>query len=196
MPSVDELRESARKCLPEANNIKDEDLRNKVIEAWAFSLSKSEFASIDDMKASGGPNTPAIRNGTQSEHLRGVAWIAQGIADGLERVHGDIGINRDLLWACALCHDVGKPFEFSPKNQERWKAKVGASGYPAIRHSVYGVYVALTVGLPEAVAHAAGTHSMEGQFVKRSLENTIVHYADHAYWYVLDRAEMLEGPMP
>ena len=186
MPSVDELRESARKCLPEANNIKDEDLRNKVIEAWAFSLSKSEFASIDDMKASGGPNTPAIRNGTQSEHLRGVAWIAQGIADGLERVHGDIGINRNLLWACALCHDVGKPFEFSPKNQERWKAKVGASGYPAIRHSVYGVYVALTVGLPEAVAHAAGTHSMEGQFVKRSLENTIVHYADHAYWYVLE----------
>jgi len=37
---------------------------------------------------------------------------------------------------------------------------------------------------------------MEGQFVKRSLENTIVHYADHAYWYVMDRADMLEGPMP
>jgi putative nucleotidyltransferase with HDIG domain len=124
-----------------------------------------------------------------------VAWAAQGIADGLEKVHGDIGINRDLLWACALCHDVGKPFEYSPGNQARWKANVAASGYPAIRHTVYGVHVALTVGLPEAVAHAAGAHSMEGQFVKRSLENTIVHFADHAYWYALDRAKLLDGPM-
>jgi hypothetical protein len=57
------------------------------------------------------------------------------------------------------------------------------------------VYVALTVGLPEAVAHAAGAHSMEGEFVKRSLENTIVHFADHAYWHVLDRAKLLDGPM-
>ena len=32
-------------------------------------------------------------------------------------MHGDIGIDRDLLWACALCHDVGKPFEFSLKNK-------------------------------------------------------------------------------
>jgi len=157
MATMEELRASVRACLPEVNNIKDEELRKKVVEAWAFSLTKSEFTSIDDMKSSGSPGTPAIKNGKQSDHLRGVAWIAQGIADGLEKVHGDIGINRDLLWACALCHDVGKPFEFSPKNQERWKAKVGASGYPAIRHSVYGVHVALSVGLPEAVAHTAGT---------------------------------------
>jgi hypothetical protein len=85
MASMDELRAGVRRCLPEVNNIKDEDLRNKVIEAWAFSLAQSEFASIDDMKSSGGPNTPGIKNGKQSDHLRGVAWIAQGIADGLER---------------------------------------------------------------------------------------------------------------
>ncbi|MHB9092574.1 MAG: HD domain-containing protein, partial [Chloroflexota bacterium] len=176
--------------------IKDEDLRNKVVEAWAFSLSKSEFTAIDQMKSSGGPNTPAIKNGTQSDHLRGVAHIAHGIANGLEKVHGDIGIDRDLLWACALCHDVGKPFEFSPKNQERWQSDWGASGYPAIRHSVYGVYVALSVGLPEEVAHTAGAHSGEGELIKRSLENTLVHYADHAYWWTMDRAGQLEGHMP
>ncbi|MBP1776705.1 MAG: phosphohydrolase [candidate division NC10 bacterium] len=195
MASMEELREGVRKCLPELANIKDEELRDRVVEGWAFSLSKTEFSSIDDMKASGGPNTPAVKNAAQSHHLRGVAWAAQGIADGLEKVHGDIGINRDLLWACSLCHDLGKPFEYSPKNQERWQANIAASGYPAIRHTVYGVHVALTVGLPEAVAHAAGAHSMEGEFVKRSLENTIVHFADHAYWYVLDRARLLDGQM-
>ncbi|MEZ4571380.1 MAG: HD domain-containing protein [Thermomicrobiales bacterium] len=124
--------------------------------------------------------------------MRSVARMAQGLADGLEEVHGDLGIDRDLLWACALCHDVGKPFEFSPRNQQRWKNDVGAAGYPAIRHSVYGVHVALTVGLPEAVAHTAGAHSAEGELIERSLENTLIYSADKAYWRVLELAGRLE----
>jgi len=188
---TEELRESVRRSLPEVNNIKDAGLRAKVVEAWAYALSQSEFTSIDEIKPSGNPDTPPMKDGTQSQHLRAVALVAQGIADGLEKLHGDIGVDRDLLWACALCHDVGKPFEFSPRNQERWRRDVAAAGYPAIRHSVYGVHVALTVGLPEAVAHCAGAHSREGQFIKRSLENTIVHFADEAYWHVLERAGLL-----
>lgn len=192
MASMDELRAGVRRSLPEVDEIKDGDLRHKVIEAWAFALSQSEFTRIEEIKASGNPDTPPLKNGTQAHHLRGVARMAQGLADGLEKVHGDIGLDRDLLWACALCHDVGKPFEFSPRNQARWKDNVAAAGYPAIRHSVYGVYVALTVGLPEAVAHTAGAHSGEGELVQRSLENTLVHFADYAYWRALERAGQLE----
>ena len=195
MTSMDELREGVRRSLPEVNEIQDEDLRNKVVEAWALALSQTEFTRIEQIKASGNPDTPPLKKGTQADHLRATAYIAHGIADGLEKVHGDIGIDRDLLWACALCHDVGKPFEFSPQNQERWKSDIAASGYPAIRHSVYGVHVALTVGLPEAVAHTAGAHSGEGELIQRSLENTLVHHADHAYWRILDRAGQLEGHM-
>jgi putative nucleotidyltransferase with HDIG domain len=189
---MERLRASVRKSLPEANRIKNKALRDKVVEAWAYSLSQSEFTSIDQIKPSGNPNTPPLKKGTQSEHLRAVARTAHAIADALEAIHGDIGVDRDLLWACGLCHDVGKPFEFSPRNQKRWKKDVGASGYPAIRHSVYGVHVALTVGLPEAVAHTAGAHSGEGELIKRSLENMLVHYADHAYWNVLERAGFLK----
>ena len=192
MASMEKLREGVRKCLPEVNNISSVKLRKKVVDAWAFSLSKSEFTSIDEIKPSGNPDTPPLKAGTQSQHLRGVAWIAQGIADGLEKVHGDIGVDRDLLWACALCHDVGKPFEFSLKNQARWKKDVSATGYPSIRHSVYGVYVALTMGLPEEVAHTAGAHSGEGELIKRSLENTLVHFADYSYWRVMEVAGKLE----
>ncbi len=195
MATMEELRDSVRRSLPEISQIGDEDLREKVVEAWAFALSQTEFTAIEQIKASGNPNTPPLKKGSQADHLRATAHIAQGIADSLERVHGDIGVDRDLLWACALCHDVGKPFEFSETNQERWKSDVGASGYPAIRHSVYGVHVALTVGLPEAVAHAAGGHSGEGELIKRSLANTLVHYADHVYWRALDRADQLEGHM-
>ena len=186
-------RESVRRSFrDELAQVRNEDLRSQVVEAWAYALSQSEFTSIEEIRASGNPTTPALVNGTQADHIRGVARMAQGLADGLEHVHGDLGIDRDLLWACALCHDVGKPFEFSPRNQERWRRDVGASGYPAIRHSVYGVHVALTVGLPEAVAHTAGAHSGEGELIQRSLENTLVHYADGAYWRAMERANRLE----
>jgi putative nucleotidyltransferase with HDIG domain len=194
MVAMDELRKSVRKSLPEVNEIEDKDLGDKVVDAWAFALSKTEFTSIEQIRASGLPDSPALKNGTQADHMRATAVISEAIAAGLEKVHGDIGIDHDLLLACALCHDVGKPFEFSPSNQTRWKSDVGASGYPAIRHPVYGAYVALTVGLPEAVVHSAGAHSAEGELIERSLENTLVHYADHIYWEAMERAGQMEEP--
>ena len=194
MVAMDDLRESVRKSLPEVNEIENKDLRDKVVDAWAFALSKTEFTSIEQIRASGLPDSPALKNGTQADHMRATAAISEAIAAGLEKVHGDIGIDRDLLLACALCPDVGKPFEFSPSNQARWKSDVGASGYPAIRHPVYGAYVALTVGLPEAVVHAAGAHSAEGELIQRSLENTLIHYADRIYWEAMERAGQMEEP--
>jgi putative nucleotidyltransferase with HDIG domain len=179
------------KCLPEINKIEKEELRNKVVEAWALSLSESEFESIDDIPGTALPGTPRLKKGTQSDHLRGVGYIAQGIVDGLEKIHGDLGIDRDVLWACALCHDVGKPYEYSPTNRKRWKADISKTGLPPVRHPAYGVYIALTVGLPEEVVHVISAHSGEGELIKRSLINLVVHFADYAYWDVLESANYL-----
>ncbi len=190
---MEELVDGVRKSFgPELKLISDEDLREKVVKAWALSLSQSEFRSVEEIAGSGGPETSPIRGQTQVEHIRGVTQMSLGLADKLEAVVGDCRINRDLLIACGLCHDIGKPFEFSPSNQRRWKENTSASGHPAIRHSVYGVHICLTVGLPEAVAHTAGAHSGEGELITRSLENTIVHFADHAFWAILERSDMLE----
>ena len=191
--SIKELEDGVRKSFgPELELISDSDLREKVVKAWALSLASSEFRSVEEITGSGGPDTSPIRGQTQVEHIRGVTQMSLGLAERLELVVGDCRINRDLLIACALCHDVGKPFEFSPSNQRRWKEDSSASGHPAIRHSVYGVHICLTVGLPEAVAHTAGAHSGEGELITRSLENTIVHFADHAFWAILERSGMLE----
>ena len=197
MASMEDLREGVQKCLPELDRIANAELRGKVVEAWAFALSQTEFTSIDDIPARAAPEHPMFRDGqgTQSGHFRGVAFIAQGIADGVEKIHPNLHIDRDLLWACALCHDLGKPYEMSLRNQERWKSDIAAHGYPAIRHPEYGVHVALTVGLPEEVAHTAGTHSGEGELVQRSLLNTIVHFADYSYWNCVDRAGLLVSAM-
>ena len=192
MQISEELRQSVICSLPEVNEIGDETLRAQVIDAWAYSLGKSSFKSIDEIRASGNPDTPPLKRGTQTHHIRGVTLLAMRIYDELMTMFPELGVNRDLLIACALCHDVGKPWEFDPENQVRWRESPSAAGLPSIRHPGYGVHVCLTVGLPEAVAHTAGAHSGEGELVVRSLENTIVHHADYTFWRVLDAGGLLD----
>ncbi len=197
MSDLDRLREGVRTSLPEVAEIRDPVLRDKVVEAWALALSQTEFARIEDMPGTGVPGGAGLKQGTQADHIRGVACMAVALAEGLEKVVGPTGFDRDLLLACALCHDVGKPYEYSPRNRARWERNPAGAGCPAVRHPVYGVHIALTVGLPEAVVHTAGAHSTggEGELVTRSLENTIVQHADHAFWRITERAGLLDGEM-
>jgi 23S rRNA maturation-related 3'-5' exoribonuclease YhaM len=104
---------------------------------------------------------------------------------------GPLGVERDELIAGGLCHDLGKPYEYSPANRARWDGAPRAFGRPSIRHPVYGVHVALTAGLPEEIAHIVGGHSAEGENIARSLAATIVHHADHAFWQILRSAGKL-----
>ncbi len=179
-----ELRATVRNELPEVEDIKDADLRQKVIEAWALCLAHSSFSSIDEIEPAANPGVNRLKEGKQSDHIRGVTQLAMSMADTFRTLMPDLEIDRDILIAGALCHDVGKPFEFDPENRKRWEAHPYKAGLPAIRHPAYGVHICLTVGLPEEVAHCAAAHSREGEFVVRSLENTIIHHVDYAFWNV------------
>ena len=191
MSVSDALRTTVREELPEVEQIADSGLREKVVEAWATALSRSSFGAIAEIRPSGNPNTPPLKVGTQADHIRGVTRLAIAIADEMTAMFPDLKVNRDLLIAGALCHDVGKPWEFDPENQARWKGAPRAAGWPSIRHPAYGVHVCLSVGLPEEVAHMAAAHSGEGELVVRSLENTIVHHADYAFWGTLEAGGLL-----
>lgn len=193
MSATDTLRAKVREELPEVEEISSPELRNKVVEAWATSLGGSSFGAISEIRPSGNPNTPPLKTGTQTDHIRGVTRLAMAIADEMTTMFPDLSINRDVLIAGALCHDVGKPWEFDPKNQARWKGKPRAAGFLSIRLPAYGVHICLSVGLPEEVAHMAGAHSGEGELVVRSLENTVVHHADYAFWRTLDAGGLLSS---
>ena len=195
MADLATLRQGVRESLPELEQIRDAGLRDKVVEAHALALAETEFTCLEEMRPSANYDTPAMRRGTQADHFRGVARMALALADGIEAVMGPIGIDRDVLLAGALCHDVGKPWEFSPRNIERWQANPGAVGFPSVRHPGYGVHLALTAGLPEAIVHIVGAHSMtaEGQFVQPSLENVLIQYADYAFWKILTQANLMES---
>jgi putative nucleotidyltransferase with HDIG domain len=181
----DALRAQIRDELPEYAQIKDAELRDKVIEAWAIALTTSSFQSIREIQAAGNPNSMLLTRGDQTDHIRGVTRLAIVMADEIIASNPDIPVNRDIVIAGGLCHDIGKPWEFDPENQKRWRDKPRATGLPSLRHSVYGAHVCLTAGLPEEVAHIAAAHSGEGELLVRSLENTIVHFADIGYWSIM-----------
>jgi putative nucleotidyltransferase with HDIG domain len=187
----DGLRDRVRQELPEAAEIRDPELRAKVIEAWALALARSSFSAIAELEPSGNPGQNTLRRGVQTDHIRGVTRLAMRIADEMAGLFPDLRVNRDILIAGALCHDVGKPFEFDPVNRKRWAANPRAAGLPAIRHPAYGVHICLTVGLPEEVAHCAAAHSGEGELLTRSLENTIIHHADYAFWAIARAGDLL-----
>ena len=186
------LRQRVRKSLPEVEDIQDEELREKVVDAWALALAETEFESLEDIPCSGVPEAPEFPGRTQAHHLRATARLAVAIAETMEELLGPLGLERDELIAGGLCHDLGKPYEYSPANRARWDADPRASGRPAIRHPVYGVHVALMAGLPESIVHIVGGHSSaEGQFITRSLACTVVAQADHAFWEILRSAGVL-----
>ena len=185
------LRKSVKRSLPEVEEIQDKELKERVVDAWALALAEANFESLDDIPCSPVPEAEEVPGANQALHLSATARLAVAIAETMEEMVGVLGVERDELIAGGLCHDLGKPYEYSPANRARWHEDPRVSGQPAIRHPVYGVHVALMAGLPESIAHIVGGHSAEGENITRSLANTIVHHADHAFWQILRRAGML-----
>lgn len=132
----------------------------------------------------GNPGLSVLKRGTQADHLRGVAHLALRIAEEFRDTRAEAVIDFDVVLTGALCHDVGKPYEFDPSNMARWSADPSATGHPTLRHSVFGAHVCLSVGLPEEIAHIALGHSLEGQHIGVSTECLIVRHADHVWWQV------------
>jgi hypothetical protein len=75
-PVTDALRASIVEDLPEIKDIKDAELRAKVIEGWAFSLAGSSYQRISDLPGEGNPDVLVLKRGNQTDHLRGVAHFA------------------------------------------------------------------------------------------------------------------------
>jgi putative nucleotidyltransferase with HDIG domain len=190
-----EIREGVRASLPEIESISDEQLRDQVVEVHARALAETRFKRIEDIPASGVPDSPLMKKGTQADHYRGTATMAIGMARGMQAVLPHVEIDFDILIAAALTHDVGKAYEY--EHWDRWAEDRARSGSPSLRHPIYGTHLALSVGLPEPVVHCIAAHSYmaEGAFVRASLETTIVQYADAAFWTMLDAGGHMEGEL-
>ncbi|WP_216850325.1 MULTISPECIES: HD domain-containing protein [unclassified Acidisoma] len=180
----DELRAGILADLPEIDLIADEALRRQTTDAWAIALSSSSFRRVRDIPGEATPGSLILKEGGQDLHLRGVTRLAVGHLDYFAGAFPQAEIDRDIVIAGGICHDVGKTFEFDPENQRRWNADGSRYGWPSLRHPIYGAHVCLLAGLPESVAHIAACHSPEGNNVRRSLECIVIHEADVAWWRI------------
>ncbi len=192
-PITQGLRDGVLEDLPEIALIAQEELRAKTIEAWAYALSGTGFDRIDDIPGEANPGMLRLRRGSQAVHLRSVTRIALAIADDFAATFPEARIERDIVIAGGLLHDVGKAWEFDPENLARWRADPSQAGLPALRHPVYGAHICLAVGLPEEIVHIALSHSHEGDFQQRSLEALIIHRADHPWWSIAGACGLLDA---
>ncbi len=194
--STEEIRRNVIASLPELELIQDQDLRNKVADAWTLSLEQNNFSALEEMDHSGRPGMFFSKQKSQADHVRGVAQMALKMGEVMKSIFPELDLSNDEIVAGALCHDLGKPGEYNLEHRKRWAADPGRTGKPSVRHTFYGFHIALTAGLPESIAHVAAMHAAEGEIVNRSTLAELVHFADDAYWYILLRAGIVEPGTP
>jgi len=155
-----------RNCFSELQWIKDEALRDKVVEVWKKAADRGKWKSLDYV-----PFTLLFENsGLLTEHTKRITRLVKSILETR-----DEDLNEDYLIAGALLHDVGKLMEYELKDDGTVvKSEFGKK----MRHPVSGSKLAEECGLPEDVVHIIYAHSKEGDTIKRSPEAIIVHHCD------------------
>ena len=168
------MRDKVLKIWPEINWLKDEVLRTKVLDCWAYAIEQSKL-DIDDLMTIQFSLLLNDCNVTFMNHKRTVVQLSMDIAKTMKENFGDeISINMDILIAGAILIDVGKLLEYDKVDGKLTTSNAGK----LLRHPFSGVALADRFGLPPEVQHIIAYHSKEGDLGKRTVEAIIVHHAD------------------
>jgi putative nucleotidyltransferase with HDIG domain len=168
------MKEEITKLFPEVNQIKEENLRDKVVSTWEEAIKEGGW-KIDELAFI--PFTLLIPDCKINlvTHTRAVTQTALKVAAVLLDFYNQkVKINFDLLIAGAILHDVGKILEYAKEGNKVVKSKTGK----LLRHPFSGSALAYKNKLPQEVIHMIATHAGEGDEGYRSVEAMIIHYAD------------------
>jgi len=170
-----DIRGKILEIFPTIEEIQDSELRGKVIKAWARALKEGSFKNMEDI-----PFSITIPEVNLVHHIEWVMEVALFIASLMEKSMG-IFINRDLLIASVLLHDLGKAFEYQKKGNKYVKSDLGKK----FIHGFWGTHVALEESVSKDLAHLIATHSKDSPLHPQLLEGIILHYADFAHADIL-----------
>ncbi len=168
------MRNKVKKVWPEIEWIKNQNLKNKILDCWVYALEKSAL-TIKDLETI--PFSLLIKNCKISfmNHKRTCVKLAVEMAKIMQSNFGsEIKINMDYLIAGAILIDIGKLLEYT---KVKGKIVTGKAG-ELVRHPFSGQAIAARFDLPDEVQHIIATHSSEGDLGKRTVESIIVHHAD------------------
>jgi putative nucleotidyltransferase with HDIG domain len=169
-------------AFPELEDIDDEQLREKVVEAWVLGLERGGWRSIEDI-----PYAWNIHEVTNVEHVRGVTRIARESAREQRDFHG-ADPDIDTILAATLLHDVGKCYEYVDHVDEELVDPDPTYASEEIPHSISGYALAHEVGCPLSVQRAI-PHFL-GEVPKRTLEAELVKSANSASSNAITEATM------
>ena len=182
MPDHD-YETQVRDAFPELERIEDDDLADRVVEAWALGLARGGWRDIEDV-----PYAWNIHEVSNVEHVRGVARIACESAREQRKFHG-ADPDTDVIVAACLLHDVGKCYEYTDHvDDDRLEEPDPRYAGDAIPHSLSGYALAHEVGCPLAVQRAI-PHFI-GEIPARTLEAELVKSANDASSNAITQATM------
>lgn len=168
------MRDAIAATLPELGEIKDSDLRDKVIAVWEEALTKKGW-NIETLKRMPFTLLVADVNISFIEHVRTVCRMCIAMEKELNEMYSDrVSLNHDHLVAGALLADVGKIFEYEESGDKFVKSEQGKF----LRHPFTGVGLSFRHDLPDEVMHIIAVHSKEGEGFQRTAEAIIFHHAD------------------
>jgi len=168
------MNEDILKLIPEIKLIDDPGLRELTLTVWAEAVKRGGWTADDLLQM---PFTLLIKNVHVSliDHTRAVTRTSLQIAEVLgEGYKGKVAVQRDVLLAGAILHDVGKLFEYKREEGRFSKSRDGE----LLRHPISGAAFAFKYGLPQEVVHIIAAHSKEGDGSRRTIEAVIVNHAD------------------
>jgi putative nucleotidyltransferase with HDIG domain len=175
------MKKDILRILPEIRKIKNRELREKVISTWEEGIRLGGW-DMEDLKKI--PFTLLISDSRVSlvEHTRAVTNTALRVVEVVSRAYGNsVKIDKDVLIAGGILHDVGKLLEYSKVKGKITKSLKGKF----LRHPFSGSALAYKCGVPDEVLHLIAAHSHEGDQGFRSIEAIIIHHADFINFEVL-----------
>ncbi len=175
------MRNKLLSLLPEFQQIRDAELKEKTINIWVEAVQKGNWTLEDLLEM---PFTLLIQQTSVNiiEHTRAVTLCALKIGDVLVDQYKDkISLNRDYLLSGALLHDVGKLFEYKRENGRFVKSDEGK----LLRHPISGAAFAYKFDVPSEILHIIAAHSREGDGARNTIEAIIVNHADFVNFDIL-----------
>jgi len=171
-----------RAAIPELEDIEDDRLRERVVEAWVLGLERGGWREIEDI-----PYAWNIHEVSNVEHVRGVARIARETAREQREFHG-ADPDLDTVLAAALLHDVGKCYEYVEFVDAELVDPDPEYASKEVPHSLSGYALAHEVGCPLAVQRAIPHYI--GEIPTRTLEAELVKSANSASSNAITQATM------
>ena len=158
-----------------AGQITDKKLRKLVLDYLNDPVpTHPEFKQLVTLKkAPGASQWHHIYEGGLVRHMLAVTRIALSMAQAIEKTY-KIKIDRDVLTAAGVCHDVMKTCEY----------KLESGHFEMVLplpldHLTLGVTEMYKRGFPKAVIHAVAAHHGEaGPITPNDPESIILHFAD------------------